>query len=91
MPSKMDRHAVTASAMLNICAAKGEDGHAIVRDVRASAKYSTLSDRWRPLKVGRVLPPASTISTGVNSKADIFPGENGPIIRMLAENDLGVG
>ncbi|MBI4659211.1 MAG: FecR domain-containing protein [Verrucomicrobia bacterium] len=40
--------------------------------------------------MGKVLGPTSSVQTGVNSQLDLYLGDNGPTVRLLAETTLGV-
>ncbi|MBI2950135.1 MAG: FecR domain-containing protein [Verrucomicrobia bacterium] len=81
---------LTASALIGISAANAADGRAVIRAVRGTVEYFTTRDGWKPLRVGTVLGPSALIRTGVNSGTDLFLGENGPTVRLLAETTLGL-
>ncbi|MBI2948680.1 MAG: FecR domain-containing protein [Verrucomicrobia bacterium] len=65
-------------------------GRAVVRAVRGTAEYSVQGGEWKTLAVGKVLGPTSSVKTGVNSGVDLFLGENGPTVRLLADTTLGL-
>jgi hypothetical protein len=78
---------VAASALL-ATTSEAAVGRAIVRAVRGTAEYSVQGGEWKTLTVGRVLGPTSSVKTGVNSGVDLFLGENGPTVRLLANTTL---
>ena len=65
-------------------------GRAVVRAIRGTAEYSVQGGQWSTLTVGKALGPTSSVKTGVNSQVDLFLGENGPTVRLLADTTLGL-
>jgi len=65
-------------------------GRAIVRAIRGTAQFSDRGQGWYDLTVGKVLSSSFTIRTGVDSGVDLFLGENGPTVRLLADTTLGL-
>jgi hypothetical protein len=82
--------ALGASAMMTEAQAQqAKAGKAEVRSLRGSAKYSQGGGVWVPLKVGTVLRSGAVVQTGPESIVDFFLGDNGPVVRMTAETQLG--
>ena len=79
-----------ASSLMNDAQAQQtRAGKAEVRNVRGSAKYSQGGGVWVPLKVGTVLRAGSVVQTGPDTIVDFFLGDNGPVVRMTGETQLG--
>jgi hypothetical protein len=76
--------------MLAVSAAQAAVGKAVVRAVRGTASYSELGGDWKPLSVGKVLQPGSSVKTGVASRVDLFLDDNGPTVRLLEDTTLGL-
>ncbi|MBM3839168.1 MAG: hypothetical protein FJ398_14615 [Verrucomicrobia bacterium] len=79
---------VVAVAGLMATTTEAAVGRAVVRAVRGTAQYSLQGGEFKTLTVGRVLGPTSIVKTGVNSGVDLFLGENGPTVRLLADTTL---
>jgi hypothetical protein len=45
---------------------------------------------WKPVRVGSQLSPNTTIRTGVGSVVDLFLGDNGPVVRVTADTEMGI-
>jgi hypothetical protein len=45
---------------------------------------------WKPAKVGTVLTANYTIRTDANATADLFLGDNGPVVRVTKATTLGI-
>jgi len=64
---------------------------AIVRAIRGSAEVSSDKGRtWKPASVGSKLNANSAIRTSNGSTADLFLGENGPVVRVTEQTTLGI-
>src|SRR4051812_38756423 len=84
--------ALTA-AMLLSASARAEMRHntAVVRTVRGSADVSADKGRtWKKAAVGTRMTANSVIKTAPGSSADLFLGENGPIVRVTEDTQLGI-
>src|SRR5688572_13730841 len=66
-----------------------KQGKAEVRAIRGTAKYSTGGGQWMPLKVGTVLRSGSIIQTASASTVDLFLGQNGPVVRVTEDTQMG--
>lgn len=80
---------LASSLMSDAQAQNTRAGKAEVRTVRGSAKYSQGGGVWVPLKVGTVLRAGAVVQTGPDTQVDFFLGDNGPVVRMGAETQLG--
>src|SRR6266496_3361682 len=66
-----------------------EAGKAVVRSIRGSAQYAE-GGQWLPLKVGQLLKPGSSIRTANESQVDLFMDQNGPVVRLVENTQLGI-
>jgi hypothetical protein len=76
-------------ALAGTSAQAGEAGKAVVRSVRGSAQYAEGAN-WLPLRVGQILKPGSTIRTANESQVDLFMDQNGPVVRLVENTQLGI-
>ena len=67
----------------------GEAGKAVVRSIRGSAQYADGAN-WLPLRVGQILKPGSTVRTANESQVDLFMDQNGPVVRLVENTQLGI-
>lgn len=81
---------IAASALMMASSVEAAVGKAVVRAVRGTAEYSMSGGDWKTLTVGKVLGPTSSVKTGVNSQVDLYLGDNGPTVRLLADTTLGL-
>lgn len=65
-------------------------GRAEVRSVIGTATVSTNGSPERPLKVGQLLPPGSTIKTEVGSSVDLFLGTTAGRLRVGEKSILKI-
>jgi hypothetical protein len=64
---------------------------ATVRAVRGTAEYAgARGEGWKPLKVGVSLKPNSIVKTAPDSTVDLFLGDNGPVVRVTSDTELGI-
>jgi hypothetical protein len=66
-----------------------EVGKAVVRTIRGSAQYLD-GGQWLPLKTGQVLKPGASIRTANDSQVDLFMDDNGPVVRLVENTQLGI-
>lgn len=81
------------SAALLQASAQAETIHntAVVRAVRGSAQISSDHGKtWAPAKVGARMKENSMIKTAGDGQADLFLGENGPVVRVRENAELGI-
>lgn len=88
--SKLIACGVAATAMLLASSAEAAVNRAIVRAIRGTAEYSVAGAPWKTLRVGQALNPTTSVKTGVSSQVDLFLGDNGPTVRLLADTTLGL-
>lgn len=91
--SKVLGFAVAIATMLSIATSQAEpvQNKAVVRGVRGTANYST--DRganWKKLGVGTELRQNSIVRTAPGSTVDLFLGDNGPVVRVTEDTQLGI-
>jgi len=65
-------------------------GKVQVREVSGQAWYVTAGDP-QPLKVGMVLTNGAALQTDPDAQVDLYLGINGPVLRLLANSELGFG
>jgi len=65
---------------------------AIVRAIRDGSAYVSMDagKSWKPAKVGAVLPAHSAIRTDATATADLFLGDNGPVVRVTKDTTMGI-
>ena len=88
--SKLIACGIAVTAMLIAASAEAAVNRAIVRAIRGTAEYSVAGSDWKSLRVGQALSPTSSLKTGVSSEVDLFLGDNGPTVRLLADTTLGL-
>lgn len=74
----------------NLQAQNTQQGKAVVRAVKGSAKYSTGGAEWMALTPGTTLYAGSTVSTAADSVVDLYLGMNGPVVRVTEDTTLGL-
>jgi hypothetical protein len=80
--------AIAAAALLS---AQAKDNRAIVRSIHGSAQMSNNKGQtWQNAKVGSFLGANSAIKTAADSTADLFLGDNGPVVRVTPDTTLGI-
>ncbi len=89
--SKLLGYSVAVAAAMLVSTAEAKVNKAIVRAVRGTADVSTdKGSTWKPVRVGNQLSPNTTIRTGVGSVVDLFLGDNGPVVRVTADTEMGI-
>src|SRR5438045_798648 len=76
-------------AMVISSAQAGEAGKAVVRSIRGQAQYAE-GGNWLQLKEGQILKPGSTVRTANESQVDLFMDDNGPVVRLVENTQLGI-
>jgi len=81
-----------AAALLMSVSAQATANKAIVRAVRdGTVEFSMDKGKsWKPAKVGTVLAANSSIRTDASATADLFLGDNGPVVRVTKDTTLGI-
>lgn len=67
-----------------------QQGKAVVRAIKGTAKYKAGAGDWAPLKVNAVLQPGSVVETAADSQVDLFLGDNGPVVRVTPASQLSL-
>jgi hypothetical protein len=88
--SKLLACAVALGALLVVETAQAGAGKATVRAVRGSADFSDGSGSWKKIKVGVVLKQGAVIRTAAESSVDLFLDQNGPVVRVTENSQLGL-
>jgi len=82
---------VVAIAAAAVLSAHAKDNRAIVRSIHGSAQMSNNKGQtWQNAKVGSYLGANSAIKTASDSTADLFLGDNGPVVRVTPDTQLGI-
>jgi len=77
---------VSASAQAEV-----KQNRAIIRAIHGSAQKSTNKGQtWQNAKVGDFLGANAAIKTASDSTADLFLGDNGPVVRVTQDTQLGI-
>jgi hypothetical protein len=79
-----------AAAAFFVQEASALQNKAIVRAVRGSVQIGDNKGKFVPAKVGAQLGANSIIRTAAGSTADLFLGENGPVVRVREDSQLGI-
>jgi hypothetical protein len=82
-----------AAAMLVSASAQAEvkANRAIIRAIHGSAQKSmNKGQTWQNAKVGDFLGANAAIKTASDSTADLFLGDNGPVVRVTQDTQLGI-
>lgn len=89
--SKLLGMAVALGALIAITAhAAPVQNKAVVRGVRGTASYTTdAGGNWKKLNVGTQIGKGSTVRTAAGSTVDLFLGDNGPVVRVTENTQLG--
>lgn len=82
--------AVAIGAVWMASAAQAAQGTAVVQSVRGQADFSQGDGAWKVLRVGKVLTQGAIIRTGVESQVDLFLDQNGPVVRLKENTQLGI-
>jgi len=88
--SKLMAYGVALVAINLIPAAEAITGKAVVRSIRGTAAYAEQGGEYQDLRVGKVLGPGTYVKTSPSSQVDLFLGDNGPTVRLLADTTLGL-
>jgi len=81
---------LVVAGMVALSSSEAAVNKAVVRAVRGTAQYSLAGAGYKPLQVGYALPPNSKIRTAADSSVDLFLGDNGPVVRVTPDTELGV-
>src|SRR6266536_2578372 len=76
-------------ALMVSAAQAAEVGKAVVRSIRGHAQVMEGAN-WLELNVGQTLRPGSTIRTANDSQVDLFMDQNGPVVRLTENTELGI-
>jgi hypothetical protein len=80
-----------AAAVLLSASAQAKPNRAVIRAIHGSAQMSNNKGQtWANAKVGAYLGANSAIKTAGDSTADLFLGDNGPVVRVTPETTLGI-
>jgi len=80
--------AIAAAAVLSV---QAKENRAIVRSIHGSAQMSNNKGQtWQNAKVGSYLGANAAIKTAADSTADLFLGDNGPVVRVTPDTTLGI-
>lgn len=82
--------ALAAAALLS-ATVEAAPNKAVVRAVRGDAQISNNKGQsWAKAKVGQALAANSLIKTPKGGSADLFLGENGPVVRVTEDTIMGI-
>jgi hypothetical protein len=84
--------ALAAAALLSASTrAEVQHNKAVVRAIRGTAQISNdKGSTWKKASVGARLDANSIIKTDAASTADLFLGENGPVVRVTEDTRMGI-
>ena len=80
--------ALVAAGFLFAAQANARDGQAIVQSVSGEATMLVDGSKWLPLQTGQLLKTGAVVKTGAKSRADLFLGVNGSLLRLAADTEL---
>jgi hypothetical protein len=86
---------VALAATFALCAstqAETKHNRAVVRAIHGSGAQvsSNKGQTWAPAKVGQFLGANSVIKTASDTTADLFLGDNGPVVRVTPDTSVGI-
>lgn len=82
--------AIAAAAFLSV-PAQAKANRAVIRAIHGSAQMSSNKGQtWQNAKVGSFLGANASIKTAADSTADLFLGDNGPVVRVTPDTQLGI-
>src|SRR5687767_13053385 len=82
--------AIAAAAFLSV-PAQAKANRAVIRAIHGSAQMSNNKGQtWQNAKVGSFLGANASIKTASDSTADLFLGDNGPVVRVTPDTQLGI-
>src|SRR5687767_13556189 len=80
-----------AAAVLVSATAQAKPNRAIIRAIHGSAQVSNNKGQtWSKANVGGFLGANAAIKTAGDSTADLFLGDNGPVVRVTPDTTLGI-
>lgn len=88
--SKLLAGGVFLTAVLAVCSAQAASGRAVVRIADGTVSYAEQGGEWKPLKAGQALAPGTTVKTGVDGRAVLDLGSNGPDVQLFDSTTLGL-
>ena len=77
-----------AAGFLSTAQAETRDGQALVQAVSGEATMLVDGGKWLPLQTGQLLKTGAVVKTGAKSRADLFLGVNGSLLRLAADTEL---
>ena len=82
--------AIAFGVLLTAASVQGAQDRAVVRAVRGTADYSFGEGEWKSLRVGNRLREGAIVRTGPESQVDLFMRNNGPVVRVTENSQLGL-
>ena len=79
---------LVAAGFLFAAQANARDGQALVQSVSGEATMLADGSKWVPLQPGQLLKTGAVVKTGAKSRADLFLGLNGSMLRLAANTEL---
>ena len=80
--------ALVAAGLIFATQANARDGQALVQSVSGKATMLVDGNKWLPLQTGQLLKTGAVVKTGAKSRADLFLGINGSLLRLAANTEL---
>ena len=80
--------ALVAAGLIFATQANARDGQALVQSVSGAATMLVDGGKWLPLQTGQLLKTGAGVKTGAKSRADLFLGVNGSLLRLAANTEL---
>ena len=77
-----------AAGLLFTAQAETRNGQALVQAVSGEATMLVDGNKWLPLQTGQLLKTGAVVKTGAKSRADLFLGINGSLLRLAADTEL---
>ena len=78
---------LVVAGLLFAAQANARDGQALVQSISGEVKLLDGS-KWLPLQTGQLLKTGAVVKTGAKSRADLFLGVNGSMLRLAANTEL---
>ena len=74
-----------AAGLLFTAQAETRNGQALVQAVSGEATMLVDGNKWLPLQTGQLLKTGAVVKTGAKSRAALFLGINGSLLRLAAD------
>jgi hypothetical protein len=79
---------LVVAGLLFTAQANAREGQALVQSISGEVTMLANGGKWLPLQTGEMLKSGAVVKTGAKSRADLFLGINGSMLRLAANTEL---